>query len=200
MVSPQNPTNVSEFPTETVRTDRGFVAQETVVPAAGTYRIDSPPWQGMQIGRFWGPVIAGSLFVISLFVMSWCLMFACHVGTVNGMVRLGAGSAWWTGITAAIAFYCGSAIAANIYGRGPARWMRGAAVWALTIPLALCIWGFASSGLLVVNTGAHAGGIAFGAIWTAFWSLLVGLVFSLFGGGSTFTRQDLAENRAVTRP
>src|SRR5690348_2892246 len=109
MVSPQNPTDVTPG---TVRSDRGFAQEE--VAAAGA------PYTGAVAGRypypvyFWGSVVAGSLFVLSMFVLSYALMLGCHVGVVNGALSLGWGSAIWIVITSCIAFYVGGMIANSI--------------------------------------------------------------------------------------
>jgi hypothetical protein len=203
MVSPQNPYPPTEVAPGAARTDRGFVTEvtETTAAPAGV-AMPTPGWSYPQSTYFWGSVIAGTLFVVSLFVLSWFLMLGCHVGvTQGGMLSMGWGTAIWLCITSAIAFYFGGAIANNISRPLGTGWLKGATVWGLSIPLALCIWGLAAagSGLLVgsmaphVNIVANAGaaggaatavGVSFGAIWTAFIMLIVGLIFSIIGSNS----------------
>lgn len=163
--------------------------------------MPAPGWMYTRPTYFWSSVIAGTLFVLSLFVLSWFLMLGCHVGvTSGGMLSMGWGAAIWLCITSAIAFYFGGAIANNISRPLGTGWLKGAAVWGLSIPLALCIWGLAAggSGLLVGFTTPHAaggfgtiaagtvghGGIPFGFVWTAFIMLIVGLIFSIIGSNS----------------
>lgn len=210
MVSSQNPSNSpsSEEVIGVIRSDRGFVpAEAPTVPAPGV----SPQYLRMPLASqtyyFWGAVIAGSLLTLSVFVLSWLLMLGCHVGVTRaGLLSMGAGAAWWTMITSCIAFFFGGSIAAHISRPMGSGWLKGAAVWALSIPLALCICAILStaSGLLATSTAPHVNivesannlravsgqivytGISFGAIWTGFWTLLAGLVFSIIGSSSVF--------------
>jgi len=204
MVSSQNPYTPEDVASGTPRTDRGFVPETTVAPGS-TLAVPASGWSYPKPTYFWGSVIAGTLFALSLFVLSWFLMLGCHVGvTSGGALSMGWGTAWWLCVTAAIAFYFGGAIANNISRPLGGGWLKGASVWGLSIPLALCIWGLAAggSGLLVgfttphvnvvenartfsATAGAIAGaGISFGTIWTAFIMLIVGLIFSMVGSSS----------------
>lgn len=197
MVTPVNPTSADGG--TVVQSDRGFV-RETETAVAPIYRTSNIMYQ--RPSYFWGPVIAGTLFVISLFVMSWFLMLGCHVGvTSNGFLALGWGAAWWFFVTAAIAYYCGGAIANSIglpLGNG---WMKGLAVWGLSIPLVALIgacvmggsgmFGLIPSGQVIADqstahlvTAVRGYGINFGLMWAGFVTLLVGLVFAMFGSGS----------------
>lgn len=206
MVSSQNPINSPG--TETVgvmRSDRGFVPTES--ETTSTRYLGVP--QSTQTSYFWGAVIAGSLLALSIFVLSWLLMLGCHVGVTRaGLLSMGWGAAWWTGITACIAFFFGGLIAANISRPIGNGWLKGATVWALSIPLALCICAIlsAASGLLATSTAPHVNivesannlravgsqivytGLSFGVIWTGFWSLLAGLFFALIGSSSVVRR------------
>jgi hypothetical protein len=196
MVSPQNPNPATVAPAP-IRSDRGFIPEETAAvpsyPAAG-----SVPY--VRATSFWGSVIAGTLLALSIFVLSWCLMIGCHVGVVGDTLSLGWGSAVWIAITSCIAFYCGGMMASAMGGGdlAPARagGLKGAAVWALSIPLTFCIWGLAASGTglfaqftlsqsAAASTVAPAtGGVMFGWFWTAFITLIVGLIFAVLGSAT----------------
>lgn len=204
MVSSQNTTNspVSESVIGVMRTDRGFVPPEAEGGLSQQYQRIGQYWRP---SHFWGAVIAGSLFTLSLFVLSWLLMLGCHVGVTRaGLLSMGAGAAWWTMITSCIAFFFGGWLAGHISRPMGTGWLKGVAVWGLSIPLALCICAIlsAGSGLLATSTAPHVSivesannlravsgqivyaGLSFGAIWTAFWTLAAGLFFSIVGSSS----------------
>lgn len=205
MVSSQNPYPADVPATGTaIRTERGFVAEAT--PAASTgIAVPTPGWSYSRPTYFWGSVIAGTLFVLSLFVLSGLLMLGCHVGVNSaGVLSMGWGAAWWMWVTAAIAFYFGGAIANNISHPLGTGWLKGATVWGLSVPLTLCIWALVAggSGLLAAFAAPHVnivesahtfsstagslsgGGISFTTIWCAFITLIVGLIFSIIGSSS----------------
>ena len=208
MVTPVNPTSADGG--TVVQTDRGFVRTET--ETAPIYRTSNIMYQ--RPSYFWGPVIAGTLFVISLFVLSWFLMLGCHVGvTSGGFISLGWGAAWWFFVTAAIAYYCGGAIANSISPPLGAGWMKGLTIWGLSIPLVALIgacimggsglFGMIPSGQTIANqsashlvTATSGYGINFGFMWAGFVTLLVGLVFAVFGSAS-ITNADY-ERRTTT--
>jgi hypothetical protein len=157
-----------------------------------------------RITSFWGSVIAGTLLVLSVFVLSWCLMIGCHVGVIGDTLSLGWGSAIWIAITSCIAFYFGGLLANSTTRSDMAPmstgWLKGAAVWALSIPLTFCIWGLAASGTgllaqfnltqsVAANTVAPvAAGVMFGWFWTAFTVLSAGLIFAIFGSATSAPR------------
>lgn len=205
MVSSQNPTNspAPEAVIGVMRSERGFVSAEP--ESTGNSRQYLSMLQPGQTSYFWGAVIAGSLLTLFLFVLSWLLMLGCHVGVTRaGLLSIGAGAAWWTMITSCIAFFFGGLMAGHISRPIRFGWLKGAAVWGLSIPLALCICAIlsAGSGLLATSTVPHVNivesasnlrafsnqivytGISFGAIWTAFWTVLAGLFFSIVGSSS----------------
>jgi hypothetical protein len=162
-------------------------------------------------------VIAGSLMVISLFVLSWFLMLGCHVGVDNsGFMHLGAGAGVWLCITSCIAFYLGGASAAALSPSYHRNWALGAAVWSLAIPLALVIAGFisgngelsrlslphtntmntlASSSLTNNYTGTNNFG--FGFVWTTFIALGLGLLTAIMGGISA---HPMRKEQVTARP
>jgi hypothetical protein len=213
MVSPQNPVSPN-IGSGTVTAPRGFVGEELTSISGPVYGQSA---QLAYRGRnyFWGAVIAGTLFVLSLFVLSWFLMLGCHVGVArDGVIALHGGSAAWLIITSCIAFYFGGMIAGRISGPDSNGWLRGITVWGLSIPLTLCIWGLVAGGIGLLSAAAphvnvveqvnHAqaiGGygvynfVPFGAVWAAFVGLACGLVFatigsSMFGGTGTWLSGD----------
>lgn len=201
MVSPQNPVPSSIAPGP-LRSDRGFVEEEIVVSSAPAY---SPAVRYPYPLYFWGSVIAGTLVVLSLFTLSYLLMIGCHVGvTAEGLLSLGWGAAIWLVVTSCIAYYIGGMTANSISRPLGTGWLKGISVWGLSIPLALVI-----SAVVAGGTGLFAGltmpevgqltssnaqqvannlqphmGLNFGFVWTAFITLIAGLVFAIFGSGS----------------
>lgn len=201
---------VSQTPTQTevnlssAGLNRGFVAEETVV-AVG------PGNAFMYYRPFWRPVVAGTVFTLSVFVLSWYLMLGCHVGIDSaGAVVLGPGAAIWLWITAIIAFYFGGMIASYMTAAGAlvpgssavmatngSGWLKGAVLWGLSIPLALVVYGIMSNsgGMLADLSLPHlmsntANGLSMspssnmGFYWATFITLGLGLVFAVIGGVS----------------
>jgi hypothetical protein len=180
------------------RADRGFIPEETLVatsPELGVTTLYRP---------FWRPVMAGAVFVVSAFVLSWYLMLGFDVGHTEGILALSGGAAVWIWVTSAIAFYCGSMIAGAIAppagllkvpaGSGI---LKGTVLWGLSIPSALTTYAFLMhSGDLItalslphpgiVETYANANGVVthMGFYWAAFITLAIGLVFSVIGGAA----------------
>lgn len=187
--------------------DRGFVSsQETVYAASPGFGRPI-----MAYRPFWGPVFAGSFFVISIFALSWYLMLGCHVGIARtGALALGWGSAVWIWVTACIAYFCGGMIAKSI-APDDTGWLKGAVVWGVSLPMALVIYAFSTrTGILVGDLALpHAGlmetananlgntMVDYGYFWAAFITLGLGLVSALIGGNSA--RADEFSNR-VTAP
>jgi hypothetical protein len=175
---------------------RGFIPEETVV-AAG------PGNASVTLYRpFWRPVVAGAIFALSVFVLSWYLMLGCHVGIdSDGMIVLDAGAAVWLWVTAIIAFYFGGLIASAMtsspatMGISSSGTLKGAVLWALSIPLALIIYGYAAANghaiadlslphaSAVVANPASAG-LHMGFYWSAFIALGLALIFAIVGGVS----------------
>lgn len=218
MVSSQvNPTDVAN-PAVTA-SDRGILVEEVVSPSytAAGLRYGYPHY-------FWGAVVAGTLFVLSLFALSYFLMLGCHVGvTSSGTLALGWGSAVWIVITSCIAYYIGGAIANMVSHSMGSGWLRGAAVWGLSVPLAAVILAVIAggtgllTGLTIPQTGINAVnnaqtvannlqpsvvGLNFGFVWTAFIALICGLIFSVLGSGSTapMSAAMTAQGRSDRRP
>ena len=209
MVSPQNPvtTSVSQG---TVGTDRGFVPGDATTTAP-SYRSATDSAAAAHYPYptyFWGAVVAGTLFVMSLFALSYFLMLGCHVGvTHSGTLALGWGAAIWIVVTSCVAYYCGGLIANQISRPLGSGWLKGAAVWGLSIPLGALVLAIIAggtgllAGLTIPQTGVNAvnnaqtvannlqpsvAGLNFGYVWTAFITLLAGLIFSVVGSGSAF--------------
>lgn len=207
MVSPQNPAT-SDVSTAPPRTDRGFIEEDVAVYSTEPYSRSSLLSRSYPV-HFWGAVIAGSLLVISLFVLSYTLMIGCHVGVAqNGLLAFGWGTAVWLCVTSAIAFYFGGMLS-NCISRPLSLdgWIKGASVWGLTVPLSLVIGAVIAggSGLLTglvprvsepiaaAATNAQAvavsvqqphPGLVFAFSWALFVLLIIGLIFSILGSGS----------------
>ena len=186
MVSPQETITATNTPTP--RLDRGFIAETTEV-------FTEYPSNGLLPGRmprFWTGVIAGTLFAMSLFVLSYFLMLGCGVGHHQGAFVMTWGVAWWYIVTACIAYFAGGFISPSVGSIPVAGWLRGAALWGLSIPLACLLGAFsAGSGAIAVTNGNLTVSSAFYAYpanasygWMMFCILLAGLAFAVFGASS----------------
>lgn len=182
----------------TLGNGRGFIPEETVV-AAGPNNTQITYYR-----PFWRPVLAGSFFAISVFVLSWFLMLGCHVGVANtGMISLGAGAAVWLCVTACVAYFFGGMIASAMTASGmpfsasgSSGSLKGAVIWAASMPLALVIYGFvAQSARLLpalalpqpgMTESAVGNGLVYGAHYGFYWSMFIGvalaLIFAIVGG------------------
>jgi hypothetical protein len=178
----------------TTASERGFVHEVNQPVVESDFRSSIVGY----VQPFWRSVIAGSLFAISLFVLSWYLMLGCHVGVDdNGLMHLGWGAGIWMCVTSCIAFYIGGAMSGALSLARNRDWALGAAIWGLTIPLAMLIISFASgNGQLLSHLNvSHANNIvigsssgsfnsvnySFGYYWTVFIALGVGLIASILG-------------------
>jgi hypothetical protein len=187
------PTIVTPDPTAVH--NRGFIPEETVVAVGpGNAAITT------YYRPFWRPVIAGTVFALSVFALSWYLMLGCHVGiSDNGIVALGAGAAVWIWVTACVAYFFGGAIASAMTMPNGSGWLKGAVIWGLSIPAALILYAvLAQSGTLltalnlphagmleIAGTNTVAGSSAhFGFLWSTFIALGLGLIFSIIGSVS----------------
>jgi len=175
MVS-QNPTEVSA-----AATNRGFV--EAPVTEDARYAAIRPY---LPVFR---PVLLGALFVLSFFTLSWYLMLGCDVGInpTTGAFSMGWGAAWWLCVTSAIAFLIGSMVSGAISRDPGLGAVRGLAIWSLSFPLGLLIFGLAdiAGGLIPALGLPHAGvgsALNHGWFFGAFVLMSVGLIFSLIGG------------------
>src|SRR5579884_1582837 len=139
MVSPQNEPVAAGVATDLPRNDRGIIEEHsvsTLTPAGGTYSLTIPRYT-----TFWGSVIAGTLLAIGIAIMSYALMFGCHVGTyANGVISLGWGAAVWIVVTACIAYFFGGMFSPCLSASGPESGaFRGLSVWGLSVPLVMVI-------------------------------------------------------------
>ncbi|HEX4125179.1 MAG TPA: hypothetical protein VHY37_10675 [Tepidisphaeraceae bacterium] len=171
--------------------DRGFVADQPALAAEYRSRFLFYP------APFWGPVIAGTLFALSTFVFSWYLMIGCTVGVgADHAFDLGWGAAVWMWVTSAIAFGVGGAIASMISAPRNFGWLKGAAIWGLSIPLGLVAYSFVAGSELMNSLGLphiglmHEAGTMVATVahydfaWAAFVTLGIGLIFACFGSMS----------------
>jgi hypothetical protein len=180
-------TQTSDVSSGSVLHDRGFVTPESTITAE--YRSNRFMFYPAP---FWGPVIAGSLFVLSTFVLSWYLMLGCSVGVSDHVIDLGWGAAIWMWVTSGVAFFAGGMIANMISAPRGFGWLKGAAIWALSIPLGLVAYSFVTgTGVFALLGLPHpgmvnlAGGfgltVHYSFMWAVFITLAVGLIFSAVG-------------------
>ena len=187
MVSPEQPQQFGTAPapesTRVVRDDRGVIREPLAEPAITPSAIRTPAFS-----YFWGAVITGTLVAITFTVMSIALMIGCHVGTVSatGAFIPGWGAAVWTVITACLAYFLGSYVAARMSTVSPGGWISGMAVWGLSIPLLTIITALvAIGGGTLLSPASSATGhvhVAYGQMWTLFASLIAGVFCAAMGG------------------
>src|SRR5205823_3166105 len=127
----------------------------------------------MYYRPFWRPVVAGTMFAMSVFVLSWYLMLGCHVGiNSGGIIDLGGGAAVWLCVTACIAYFFGGAIASAMTASNASSLasgcLKGTVLWALSIPLGLIGYSFlARSGSILIDLNLpHAAAGAFPGLQT----------------------------------
>ena len=120
MVSSQNTS--TEVAAGTLPVDRGFVREEASLVAW-------PTRNGVMAGYptyFWGSVVAGTMLMLSLFVLSYFLMLGCHVGVAaDQSVSFGGGSAVWMFITGCVAYFFGECFQTAFRGRDIAELSKG---------------------------------------------------------------------------
>jgi len=212
MVS-ENPFEPNANAATSTATRRVFIPEETVVgPGPGTSAT-------LYYKPFWRPVLAGTLFTFSLFVLSWYLMLGLHIGlNDDGTLGLGGGAAVWLCLTACVAYFVGGMIA-SVMTAGDMQMssiisglLKGAVLWGLSIPLGLVIYGFVydivarADNLVIALNMPHAGALAnnvqgthLGYYWSVFIGLGLGLFFSLIGGvGGLMVRRDNFERTLRT--
>jgi hypothetical protein len=138
----------------------------------------------------WGPVIAGVIIGSGFCALLNTLWFAIAYSTGD---RLGDGwgdaLAWLVGITTAAALFISGWIAGALAGvRGVlAGLVNGITAWALLLVLWITavLAGAANLGAGLQPGADDVGGGGFtiaSAMWTGFWSVLVGLVLAAAGG------------------
>lgn len=145
----------------------------------------------------WGPVIAGVVIGLGFFALLNALWLAIAYSASDGWVS--GNLAWFVGISAALALLLAGLIAGALAGvRGMmAGLANGITAWSLLfilsltaiIPGALNLTSLLGTSLRQGTTtaggtlGAAGGGFTVeSALWTSFWSLLVGLVLAAGGG------------------
>ena len=141
----------------------------------------------------WGPVFAGAVIGLAVFVLLDTLWLASAASGSGGWVR--DNLSWLLVGSAAFALLLTGAVAGAYAGvRGPlAGVANGVTAWGLLLVLAATavvprLVNPASA--IGVGTGTFGGLDAVDGLWTLFWSLLVGLVVAAFGGllGGLFRR------------
>jgi hypothetical protein len=199
-----SPTSSTDPAIETAPTyHRGFFPEETLVgvgPVGGAMSMHYRP--------FWRPVVAGTVFTLAIFVLSWYLMLGCRVGIdSNGAIALGAGAAIWMWITSCIAYYCGGMVASSMTMSNGSSYLKGLVIWGLSIPLALVIYaGLAQAGNLVnsvdlprVANGTMSSAMPTGFFWANFIGLALGLIFSVIGSTTRYAGPGLARQGYLGR-
>jgi len=213
------PQNYGTAPvTGSVASDRGIRESTVVSPALTGERADLYP----QFSYFWGSVISGTLVAMTFSIMSYALMFGCRVGvSSDGSISLTWPSAVWIVVTTCLSYFLGGFVASRI-SRTDIGYLRGLAVWGLSLPLTLVIVSVIAAGLGVAyglnglggTAGpAAAGGatasnnlitnnfvmlrIFSGSAWTVFVSLVLGCVFAIIGGMMTPQNRARIEERRV---
>jgi hypothetical protein len=175
---------------------RGFLPEETVMagmPGHGLMTYYRP---------FWRPVLAGAIFALSVFVLSWYLMLGLHIGIdSDGVIDLGFGAAIWLCLTSIVAFFLGGFMASAMTSPGgsmKSSWLKGAAVWGVSIPLSTVVYSYVGQNIAMVASlylpRAAALEIVNGTqtivatriefAWAIFICMAVGLVASLIGSAS----------------
>jgi hypothetical protein len=138
----------------------------------------------------WGPVFAGVIIGLGFLALLNSLWFAFAFSAGDGWVS--GNLAWFVGVTAAVSLLIAGWVAGALAGvRGVlAGLVNGFSAWGLlfilsvtaVLPGAANVTGAGltqgADGLGLAGTGLTAAS----AMWTSFWSLLVGLVLAAAGG------------------
>jgi len=139
-----------------------------------------PPERGHTVDLVrWGPVVAGVVVGLGAFALVDALWFAIAAGGGDGWVT--GNLDWFVGGTAIGALLVAGFIAGFLSGvRGAGAGMaNGVTTWGLLVVLSL-IGGI--PGALGLSGALDLGLTARQALWTLFWSLLVGLGCAAGGG------------------
>jgi hypothetical protein len=143
----------------------------------------------------WGAVVAAAIIGLAFFALLNTLWFAVAYSAGGGWV--GGNLGWFVGATAAAALLVTGCVAGVLAGvRGTlAGLVNGIATWALLFVLSItAVIPGAVSITRMISEGARQGAAVAGgapatvvlttesALWTGFWSLLVGLVLAGAGG------------------
>lgn len=132
----------------------------------------------------WGAVFAGVIIGLGFFALLTTLWFAFAFSTGDGWV--GGNLGWFVGVTAAVSLLIAGWVAGALAGvRGTlAGLVNGVAAWGLLFILSVTAVLPGAASLAGVGMQGGPGGPLTPAsgMWTAFWSLLVGLVLAAVGG------------------
>jgi hypothetical protein len=137
----------------------------------------------------WGPVAAGVIIGLGFFALLNSLWFAVAYGAAGGWVS--GNLSWFVGGTAALSLLIAGCVAGALAGvRGMlAGLVNGTAAWGLLFIIS--VTAVLPGALNLTGAGIPQGGplgpdgqglTAASAMWTAFWSLLVGLALAAGGG------------------
>ncbi len=147
-------------------------------------RANAADQRALDVVR-WGPVFAGAVIGLAVFVLLDTLWLASAASGSGGSVR--DNLSWLLVGSAAFALLLTGAVAGAYAGvRGPlAGVANGVTAWGLLLVLAATavvprLVNPASA--IGVGTGSLGGLNAVDGLWTLFWSLLVGLIVAAFGG------------------
>ena len=147
-------------------------------------RASAADQRALDIVR-WGPVFAGAVIGLAVFVLLDALWLASAASGSGGWVR--DNLSWLLVASAAFALLLTGAVAGAYAGvRGPLVGVaNGVTAWGLLLVLAATavvprLVNPASA--IGVGTGSLGGLNAVDGLWTLFWSLLVGLVVAAVGG------------------
>ncbi len=147
-------------------------------------RVTAADQRALDIVR-WGPVFAGAVIGLAVFVLLDALWLASAASGSGGWVR--DNLSWLLVASAAFALLLTGVVAGAYAGvRGPLVGVaNGVTAWGLLLVLAATavvprLVNPASA--IGVGTGSLGGLNAVDGLWTLFWSLLVGLVVAAVGG------------------
>jgi len=146
----------------------------------------------------WSAVVAGSLTALALLVLLGSFGGALGIGAYRGGT-FGAGAALWAIVSFFVAFFAGGCLVSYLAPHseqhsgvvhGMMAWVLAVVIMSaaatLTVGLASGGIGFAPSLLLMPGNEVTYGQFV-GAVWTAFFCLLFGLIASIFGGMVGYT-------------
>jgi hypothetical protein len=138
----------------------------------------------------WGPVFAGAVIAVGLFVLASAFWTALAYGNIGGADGAGVNV---QGIADNLAWYlAASAVAATFVGGFVSGWFAGLRGWGPGLLSGLTMWSVAIVGVVLFGAPSllgvfglgnfSSGDISFNQMWAAFWGLLIGLAASLLGG------------------
>ncbi|HEY6794257.1 MAG TPA: hypothetical protein VI248_06205 [Kineosporiaceae bacterium] len=156
------------------------------------------PWERDDNGSVvsWGAVFSGALIGVAVMTLVTLLWYAIAVG---GSTFMSDNLAWFVGGTAILStFLAGLFSGWFAVNRGLGNGLvQGLTTWAL-ITFAVAVGGPGVASLVRLLTVSTAPARASSWLWTAFWSVLIGLGAALAGsaiGGATVSPQGAIEAR-----